>query len=131
MTRKVAVMHSEESMNPSYTCKECTKLVEEKKLPYSEALNKELIFKQLCFSCNFWCIRCLGVESLKSVRVNGLHYWIGNTCGGDKKFRGFGGRRFVIRFMGGREVTTTNLWHQGEIPEHFRERLPDNATFLS
>lgn len=22
---------------------------------------------------------------------------------------------------------TTNLWHQGKIPEHYRGRLPDNA----
>ena len=121
----------ENQRNTTYICKECAKVVEEKKLTYSEALRKQLISRQLCFSCNFWCNRCLGTRSPRSVRVDGRHYWIGNVCSGDKKSQGFGGRRFVIRFIEGRKVTTTNLWHQGEIPEHFRERLPDNATFLS
>jgi hypothetical protein len=42
-------------------------------------------------------------------------------------YRGFAGRRFVIRFHDGRIVETTNLWSNGIIPEHFRDRLLDNA----
>lgn len=45
--------------------------------------------------------------------------------------RGFGGRKFVIRFFDGREVTTTNLWHQGTIPPKFRDQMPDNAEFVT
>jgi len=47
----------------------------------------------------------------------------------DGDFRGFGGKEFKITFKDGREMTCNNLWHRGEIPERFLERLPDNAVF--
>ena len=28
-------------------------------------------------------------------------------------------------------IKSNNIWHQGEIPEHFRKQLPDTANFLS
>jgi len=46
-------------------------------------------------------------------------------------FLGCAGRRFWIRFFDGRTITTNNLWCQGEIPEEFREELPDNAEFYT
>lgn len=42
-----------------------------------------------------------------------------------------GGRKFHIQMHDGQVIETTELWHQGTIPEHFRERLPDNANFLN
>jgi hypothetical protein len=47
--------------------------------------------------------------------------------------RGFGGHEFHIRFTDGREeaeVETSNLWCQGNIPEHFSKLLPNNAEFV-
>jgi hypothetical protein len=43
---------------------------------------------------------------------------------------GYGGAKHVIRFHDGREVTTRNLWHCGTVPPVFRDRLPDNASFV-
>jgi len=43
--------------------------------------------------------------------------------------KGFGGRRFIIRFHDGRVVETRNLWMIGIIPDEYREALPDNAVF--
>lgn len=63
-------------------------------------------------------------------RIDGNHYVIGKE---DNKagFRGFAGHKFVIEFISGphqgKIIETTNLWHQGKIPEEYRELLPDNA----
>lgn len=39
---------------------------------------------------------------------------------------------FTMRgdYADGTEVVTNDLWAQGVIPAHFRDRLPDNAEFL-
>lgn len=44
--------------------------------------------------------------------------------------RGHGGGWYGIRFFDGREVESTNLWEQGEIPEEYKDELPDNAVFV-
>ena len=83
----------------------------------------------ICVTCNFWLDILPIKDKLYIVRVEGVHY----TMGSENKtvsIRGFGGRKWVIKFNDGREVISTNLWDQGRIPEHFRERLPDNAVFI-
>ena len=45
-------------------------------------------------------------------------------------FRGFSGARFYIRLDDGTEITTTNLWSIGKIPEVFQKELPNNARFI-
>jgi hypothetical protein len=82
-----------------------------------------------CFTCNFWEEKVQYVNDPNSVRVDGTHYFIGAE-NEPAVFRGFGGRRFHVRFNDGREVITTNLWCQGTIAEEFRSKLPDNATFI-
>ena len=63
-----------------------------------------------------------------TVRVDGDHYiCCPNT---NAYFKGFGGREFKILFDDGRKVVSQNLWHQGNIPESHRKRLPNNAKFL-
>lgn len=92
-------------------------------------IKKELVNRNMCFTCYFW-EKYVGIkDSEKVVRVNGSHYVITHD---DPKayFKGFGGAEFKIKFHDGREVVTHNLWSQGEIPEHFRNYLPDNAVFI-
>lgn len=60
----------------------------------------------------------------RSFVANGHSYWIGESTDYPK---GFGGRRWRITFLDGRIVECDSLWHQGEIPAEWRERLPDNA----
>lgn len=44
-------------------------------------------------------------------------------------FRGFGGRKFKIQFLDNNEIIeTTNLWHQGKVPEEYNRK--DNAKFI-
>lgn len=64
------------------------------------------------------------------VRVKGVHYFAAPESG-PMAFRGHGGSLFKIRFFDGREMTSTNLWCQGDIPPEFRELLPDNAEFVN
>lgn len=111
---------------PFVTCRECGNL------DAAEGANgDQLSRRSLCFSCNFWqeWVERDEADPL-SVRVDGCHYHIGDEKS-SSSFRGFGGRLFSIRFFDGREVTTTNLWCQSDIPTHFRDRLPDNAEFVT
>jgi hypothetical protein len=83
---------------------------------------------QLCFTCLFWTEKLEYKNDPRIVRVDGTQYVIGDEDA-PRAFRGFGGARFNIDFHDGRKVTSTNLWCNGDIPEHFRAELPDNAVF--
>ena len=86
---------------------------------------------QMCFSCNFWR-EMLEKDSKRPpythCMIDGTHYVIEPD---DPKsyFQGFGGREFHIRFKDGHEVTTHNLWCQGEPKGYWKEKFPDNADF--
>lgn len=97
--------------------------------------NKKRLEKlQLCFTCDFWWEKIYWrangdtYEGNRVARINNNHYTIHPD--GSAAFEGHGGRKFVIKFDNGDEVTTHNLWHQGEIPKWFRPHLPNNAVFV-
>ncbi|MFD9950543.1 hypothetical protein ACFWYW_57555 [Nonomuraea sp. NPDC059023] len=71
-----------------------------------------------------------GDDPAKRVVVDGEHYLICEETG-QLRFRGFGGSRFHIEFFDGRRATTTNLMHQGTVPDRYRDLYPDNARFLA
>ena len=48
----------------------------------------------------------------------------------DSPFRGYGGKGIKIKLHTGEIIVTNNLWHNGEVPKEFRDRLPDNAEFI-
>lgn len=124
----------------AHTCTECGG---HEKNNWAKSHRDKLQSTVLCFSCDFWLGYAARVRNPSMVRVNGIHYVIGDehlAKPGDtkwspfmhrKEMRGHGGRKFVIHFHDGRIVETTNLWCQGDIPAQFRDRLPDNATFLN
>ncbi len=87
----------------------------------------EIAAQGRCHTCSFWASQL--VETSDRVVVNGRHYWVGPRSTGPKHCKGHGGHEFHITFHDGRKVVTDNLWCQGAIPECFRDRLPDNATF--
>lgn len=89
--------------------------------------------RQLCFTCNAWTNRQREDASRpeRVAIINGYHFTISpDQPRGYQGFLGHGGRRFDIRFHDGRDVVTHNLWAQGLIPGHFRDRMPDNAVFV-
>lgn len=80
----------------------------------------------LCYECYFWTD--LFNHSPNNVVIDGKCYHIDPNE--QAKYKGFGGRKFKIRFLDGTLAETTNLWLNGEIPEHFRGRFPNNAEFI-
>ncbi len=112
------------------TIDSCVECKQSHKGNWSKDLAYRLQLKQLCFYCDFWLRKLNTSVSHRQVRVKGGCYYIGDEGGGDWAGRGFGGARFHIRFHDGREVVTTNLWHNGEIPSLFLDRLSDNAVFI-
>lgn len=102
-------------------CRECGKPVED-----HFVTSEQLKADRLCFSCDFWMekVRWAEAGDPKAVRIDGQHFYMSDPTGG---MRGYGGREFVFEFFDGRVVSWKNVWHQGVIPEHFRDRLPDNA----
>jgi hypothetical protein len=66
-----------------------------------------------------------------TVVVDGVWYGIGEEVKGPKSFKGFGGAKWTIKFHDGREVVSTNLWYGGQIPPAMRDKLPDNAVFIT
>jgi hypothetical protein len=80
--------------------------------------------QHICFSCDFWREKLIIKDNESVFRINGEHYQLGGEGG-------FGGRKFTIkRFDTEKVIETNKLWSQGEIPKHFRDRLPDNAEFI-
>lgn len=81
------------------------------------------------FQREFWQQKLLddAREPDRVAIIDGTHYYIDDED--DSRFRGFDGAKFVIKFHDGREVTTTNLWCQGDIPDEFRDLFPNNADF--
>lgn len=120
-----------------YNCVECDK---SEKARYMNPTKSQMIERQLCFGCNFWTEKLEIRDDSNTVRVKGVHYIIGpEKLKNEHKLspymrnavRGHGGAKFMVYFNDGRIVETNNLWCQGDIPDGFRDRLPDNATFLN
>lgn len=113
-----------------YVCVHCGHVEED---TFDGKRMEKMVKFQHCYTCSFWQdkLSAFIAGDRRCVRVSGRHFYIGdespdwgNSC------KGFGGARFTIRFDDGREVETTNLWHQGEIPENWQGLLPDNAVFV-
>lgn len=114
-----------EPQDETLTCKECGEPVNAHK--WMKPTGDMLTQRRLCYSCNHFAEFLPIANDPTTVRVKGEHFMIGDEDE-NPKWKGYGGRPFHIRFFDGREVATTNLGHLGEIPRHYQDRLPDNAT---
>ena len=104
-------------------CIICNKEIEE-----SEFTNAILCSSE-CFHVNYWNEMIEIKDNPRIARINKNQYYIGEETS-NKTFRGFSERKYIIRFYNGREIVSTNLWYNGEIPESHQELLPDNAEFV-
>lgn len=112
-----------------YECKECRVTVNQAYWSYGDKLKAE----QLCFYCSLWTERLRKYSNPRVFVINANFYSYNDDLakGTPKSFAGFGGSRFNIHPLDGRpDVTTHNLWHGGQVPEHFRDRLVNNAWFV-
>lgn len=91
------------------------------------------------FSAYFWSSKVewlnngdLTDDNQKVVRYNNYHYVIGPEKEGSFPWRGCGGAKHIVEFTTGHrkgsKVISTNIWHQGDIPEELRDILKDNGT---
>lgn len=95
-----------------------------------------LVAFQRCAECHYWHVAYLMKENQHMIRINGVQYYIGEESAKDKGFRG---QRFQFRYLdkltylpdSARPILiSTNLNYCGEVPAHFKDRLPDNAEFI-
>jgi hypothetical protein len=104
-------------------------------LRWNDKTLRSMASREACFQCNHWLELLEPHPTMARVIVDGKHYmydtkmpFVENPVG----FMGHGGTIFRIKFtLTGDEVKCNNLWTQGEIPEHFRKALPDNAVFIT
>lgn len=114
-------------MKCDHTCIECDK---HETGSWMTSCAERLIDAELCFNCEFWSDYVARRHDSAVVRVGGKHYYIGPENSAPNSCKGYGGTKWVIKFHDGRDVISTNLWHQGVIPDRFSARLPDNAEFV-
>jgi hypothetical protein len=106
----------------AHKCKNCGKNEHNQ---YIEETKEKLAENQLCFHCDFWTDK---INHPKAIVIDGCHYMdSGAVPENYRGFKGHGGRKFNIKMNDGREVITNNLWFQGDVPEKFKSKIPDNA----
>lgn len=101
--------------------------------PYSLAYSNKvsLIKHKMCFSCDFWRGK-IEQRTPDHVCVAGHFYRLATGSPSENRVLGHGGREFFVRRHGEAEIKVfNNVWHAGEIPPAFRDRLKDDADFLS
>jgi len=116
---------------------------------YAESHRERLESVGICPECDRWIELWQSRNNENVARIGGQHYMFGDHLreyvinakdslkaivdGWAPKKRaslGMGGNKVVIRFNDGRHVITNDLWHQGAIPESFKNVLPDNAEMV-
>lgn len=120
-----------ETKHNDFTCTMCGKTDNLDK--WCEGRTREIMEqKHLCFSCALWeeHIELDREERKDKFAVIDGHHFVLEPSAADPRFAGSCSATFKIRFNDGREVVCKNLWHQGRVPERFRDRLPDNAAFV-
>lgn len=69
-------------------------------------------------------------EGQHCIRIGGHHYVAMPSLVKPEGLMGFGGRIMRWADRRGGIYRSNNVWHQGEIPMEFRDRLYDNARWL-
>lgn len=105
-------------------------------LKWNEKTRTKLLEQDACHSCGFWLDHArldqidVADKYRHVVTADWGHYLISGDTG---PFRGFGGHKFYVDWRDPERSTTivTNLWSQGTIPEHMRDRFVVNADLRS
>ena len=109
-------------------CEICGKEIE--KSSYHNAI----VCSSECYHEHFWLEIAKEIKEDPKARVvvDGSCYYSKREMPIDNNkytFHGFDGRIFKIRYNEGETVTTKNLWHNGEIPDNWKDKIPNNAIF--
>lgn len=117
-------------VDPNFKCLECNGLITTKCWIQDE---REILIKnQLCFGCYHWQKIVESLSDPRIVIINGISYYRNDfKLVKDPGLLGFGGAIWNIKMNSGQIFKTNDLWYQGEIPDRFKYRLKDNATFIA
>lgn len=98
---------------------------------YIRDTRERLIRNRTCFTCDFWIARLHihWANPEDSFIWNGTAYLI-RPDSKDGAWKGHGGRPFNITRNNGVTVTSRNVWCQGDVPDHFRWLLRDDAVVV-
>lgn len=134
--RQVDSIRYQPPRNQVFNCSWCSEPVQS--TSYSAPYGPRMEAEKLCFICVHWDIESNRTDDYRRIIINGYCYGVGekepsrNSKGRIQgEMWGFGGRRFDIELFTGQRFTTHNLWGGGQIPERFRDKMPDNARFLN
>jgi hypothetical protein len=83
----------------------------------------------ICFKCAFWKEKVQDYPKNNPIIIKGVHHMGILTEFDEDKL--FPAGWYTIRKLDSGEIyKTPRLTYQGEIPEHFKTQLPDNAEFI-
>jgi hypothetical protein len=103
-----------EPEEPMLTCRKCG---HRERLQFMSDVLREMVQHSMCFECNFWrdALEDPDIVITQSDKGELEAFSVGDEDYGSS-FRGYGGRRFTVKFFDGRVITTTNLWPRGKVP---------------
>lgn len=106
--------------NPDDFCNENNRVVE------------TMLKQHVCFNCAFW-MNIINSQAPPGQIIIGHTYYIAHPYVKRplNRIKGNNGKEMYIRIFNGELIKSNNVWCKGEIPEQFREQLPDTANFLS
>lgn len=91
--------------------------------------------KGWCYDCAFWQdLYNKKKDDPRWLRIEGESWVAGPVASGFNRsmnFVGCGGRVMTAIKNNGEVITSNNWWHQGDVPECFKELMPDNAKWLN
>jgi hypothetical protein len=105
-------------------CCVCNEYIE---MCYNSKTMIQLTEQRLCFTCNHW--KQIELQKHKYHIIDGNCYCI-LPDEPNQPLQGFGGKEFTIKTFDDQVFVTRNLWHQGEVPQHFLLSLPNTAEFI-
>ena len=87
--------------------------------------------ESICFQCTFWLNVYQQDKHRSFAIIDGVHYVLRPSII-PKHVAGMCGRPYYIKFLSDNHIQyCNNLWHQGKIPDLFKELFPNNAIFVS
>lgn len=112
----------------AFQCRDCGAI---ERNQYYDEVKAKLLGRRLCHNCDYWQDRVDAMAGGTFAIIDSRAYHITpDAPEGYQGFIGFGGAHHEIEFNDGRRVVTKNLWFNGDVPSHWRSRLPNNARFV-
>lgn len=108
-------------------CKDCGAVDYSTAFTPNCAEKKVIDAEGVCFTCAYWRV---AIAKKHDTVIEGRIYSVGNVHRPPGPHNGMAGRRFDIEYFDGRLVTTHDLWGGSEVPERYRQQIPDTARFL-